>query len=222
MPRGNSKLAAMKSTDNMFDNMTRHHKATNQLWKTAKYAPMFTITKTGSAGKPYTKYTRLINSRAFQVVMSGACASVSNELRVDMAAMGLEFKPESKQRPWSTALTPGAAFMTEQWLSTIVQEIMYQSRIIRDGCGRHSRNNKEVTRLAIDAVRRSIFAGGQLAPAETAVLPMAVAKKAAKKSDGTAVDESMGEQAFDPEEAEASKVDDEDEAEGADEEEDEV
>lgn len=198
---------AQKNQISMAENFTRHRRTIDKLWSTARKAPMFNVTKRGSSGKEYTAYSRLINTPAYKVAVSGACAAVSAELQLDMQHLGMEYIPDSKMRPWAMSVSPGAAFMLEQFLSTIVQQIMYQSRIIRSGIGRHNRNHKEVTKLAIEEVRESIFAAASSVPSSTTALPMSIAKRAVI---GAAT--AKGEEEFEPNAAGDNEEDEEEEA----------
>jgi len=160
------------------ENMTRHRKAVDGLWKIAKKAPQFSCVKVGSTGKEYRQYSRLINANAYKVAVSGACAAVAGELQIDMKHLGMDFTEDSKVRPWSCALAPGAAFMLEQHMAAVVQQILYYNKTIRTGIKQHKRNHKNVTRLSIDEVRQAIFMPAMGVPCETTALPMSIARKA--------------------------------------------
>lgn len=183
---------AQTSTQEMMKNQARYRRATDGMWKIAKKAPQFTCVKAAESGREYNQYTRLINTNAYKIAMSGACAAVSGELEIDMKHLGMDYTPDSKTRPWSATLSPGAAFMLEQFLATVVQQIVYHNLSIRKGIKRHARNHKEVTKLAVDEVRRSIFTAASGVPDVVSALPMSVARKA-KKGEG----ESAGEKEFD-------------------------
>ena len=198
---------AQNSVKNMHENATRLRKSQDGLWKIAKKSPMFSVVKQGSSGKEYTQYSRLVNSQAYKVACSGACAAVAAELQIDMAHLGMDFTPDSKTRPWACQLSPGAAFMLEQFLATIVQQVVYQARTVRNGIKKHSRNHKEVIKLAIDEVRKSIFEPASGVPTSTTALPMSIARK---KKEGES--EAPGEK--EAESAPAADDDEEEEEEG--------
>lgn len=206
---------AQKSTMSMMDNQARYRKAVDGVWKIAKKSPMFSCIKKGSTGKEYTQYTRLINPNAYKVGVSGACAAVAGELEIDMKHLGMDFTGDSKTRPWACTVAPAAAFMLEQWLSTIVQQILTQNKTIREGLQHHKRNHKLVTQLSIDEVRQSIFFPAMGVPAYTTALPMSISKKGKKGEE-----ESAGEKEF--EAGAPAAEEDEDDAEEAEEGDDEA
>lgn len=180
-----------KSNVKMATNYARHSSVINKAWSSDKI-PMFQTTKISpTTGNTYVQRTRLINSKAYKIAVSGACAAVAGELEIDMKHLGIEFNPDSKTRPWAVGLSRGAAFMFEQFLATIVQQIVAQNKIIRSGIKKHARNHKEVTKLAIAEVRKSIFEAASGVPTSTTALPMMVARK---KKDGEV--EAVGEKEF--------------------------
>lgn len=201
---------AQKNQQNMNDNFSRHRRAIDRLWGMAKKAPMFNVKRKGSTGKEYTAYARLVNTPAYKVAVSGACAAVSAELQMDMKDLGMDYTPDSKLRPWAMSVSPGAAFMLEQFLSTIVQQVLYQGRIIRSGIGRHNRNHKEVTKLAIEEVRNSIFAAASSVPSSTTALPMSIAKRTVSGDKK----EAKGEEEFEPNAAGDNEEEEEEEEAG--------
>ena len=206
---------AQESTKTMMSNQARLRKAQDGLWKVAKTAPMFSVAMKGSTGREYKKYTRLINTSAYKVAMSGACASITAETQLDMGHLGMDYNPDSKLRPWAQSLSPGAAFMLEQFLATIVQQVVYQARTVRNGIKKHSRNHKEVIKLAIDEVRKSIFEPASGVPTSTTALPMSIARKK-KEGESEAPGEKEAESApaadDDEEEEEGDAAADDDEA----------
>ena len=203
---------AQKSKQIIMRNQHLHRRATDGIWKIAKTSPMFSVSKTGPSGREYKQYTRLINQNAYRVAMSGACAAVTGELQLDMKHLGMDYNADSKNRPFACTLAPGAAFMLEQFSAAVVQQIVYQNKIIRDGIKKHARNHKDVTKMAIDEVRKSIFGAASGVPSDTIVLPMSVARKSAPGDKN----ESKGEEEFVPGKAadndEDDAADDEDEA----------
>jgi hypothetical protein len=208
---------AQQSTRKMMDNQARLRKCQDGLWKVAKKAPMFSVAKKGSTGREYTQYTRLVNTNAYKVAMSGACASVAGETQLDMEHLGMDYKADSKTRPWACTLAPGAGFELEQHLATIVQQIVAQSKVVRDGIKKHSRNHKECVKLAIDEVRESIFHAASGVPTATIVIPNSISKKTSPGDKG----ESKGDEEFDNSKG-AEEAADEGAEDGAEDEEDEA
>jgi len=196
--------AAQKSIQSVYENQARARRVTDGLWRNAKKAPMFGIVKKTQSGRVMRKTQRLISSNAFKVLLSGACASVSASVEQDLDELGVDYTQDSKSRPFSMSLSGGAQLMLEQFLSAIISQIVYQTRTIRNGIGRHQRNNKELVRLAIESVRESVFDAANVAPMDAIALPMALARK---KRVGEA--EAPGEQEVDDAEADADEDDEE-------------
>lgn len=177
-PKPMPATAAQKSTQNVKRNLNDLYKVTDRMWAIAKDAPMFSVKKVNpKTGKESKKYTRLINTMAYQIAVSGACNAVSQDVKREMKSMGMTPEEESKTRPWTCALAPGAAFMLEQFLAAIVQQVMFQAKTIRTGIKKHSRNHKSLIKLAIDDVRESVFHAASGMPTSTTVLPISISRK---------------------------------------------
>jgi hypothetical protein len=202
-----------QSTINVSKNQQQVNRAVNGMWKIAKKAPMFCkTTKNPETKAETTRYTHLLNGLAYKVAVSGACASVSGMLEHDMDRFGMNINPDSKSLPWTCSMAPGAAFMLEQFLAGVVQQIAYNSTIIRKGLGKHSRNHRSITKLAIEEAKRAIFDPASSVPISTTVLPMILSRK--KKAGET---EAPGEKEAPDHSAEAEEENDEEGGEEGDE-----
>ena len=205
-----STTVAKQSTANVLKNQSQLNRAVNGMWKIARKAPMFSkTTKNPETKTTSTRYTHLLNSMAYKVAVSGACASVSGMLENEMKHLGVKVRPDSKNLPWTCALAPGAAFMLEQFLAAVVQQIIYNNRIIRKGLNKHSKNHRKVTKLAIEEMKRAIFEPASMVPISTTVLPMVLSRK--KKAGET---EAPGDKDAPDFAAEADEADEEGEGEG--------
>ena len=172
---------AKQSSVNVAKNQVQLNRAVNGMWRIAKKAPMFCkTTKDEKTKTETTKYTHLLNSLALKVAVSGACASVSGMLENDMEKYGMNINPDSKSLPWMCSMAPGAAFMLEQFLAAVVQQIIHSNKILRKGLGKHARNHRAVTKLAIQEVKRAIFDPASAVPISTTVLPMVLSRKSKK------------------------------------------
>lgn len=211
---------ARQSVLDNFENGALHRKAVDNLWRIAKTAPMFSKVSKRKDGSLVRRSARLINSNAYKVAVSGACAALVGETGIDMKHLGMDVKADSKTRPFSMSLAPGAAFMLEQFLSSIVLEIAHHSRTIRTGLGKHARNNKEIIKIAIAQVKESIFDAAAGVPVETVVLPFVLArrKRAGEEVAPGEVDADEMAAEEDDEEDEGGEDDKAEEEEGADDE----
>ena len=194
------------STQNVFKNNRDRDRAINGMWRSARTAPMFC--KDTENGKKM--YTRLINPNAYKIAVSGACAAASGELDSELASFGMNALPDSKNSPFTCSLSVGAAFQLEQFLASVVQEIIHKNKIIRTGIRKHSRNEKQMTKIAIQMVKEAIFDPANGVPSSTTVLPMMMVRK--KKNQKTSAGD---EEAKDPV-AEDEKEEDENEEDGED------
>jgi len=195
MPKLN---AAQKSTKNVLTNANRLRRAQNYVWKTAKTNHVFT--KTNENGK--TRYTRLIKPIAYKIAVSGACQTESALNEIEMKRLGVEVEPDSKQCPWTCSLAPGAVLPIEMFLASVVQQILLYNKVLKTSL-KKKRNDRHITKISIDEVKKAIFDPAAGVPTSTIVLPYALARK--KKAGET---EAPGER-----EAEDVKEADEDEEE---------
>ena len=173
-----SKTVAKTSAENVAKNNSQFTRAINSAWRMAPKASMYSMKVINKdSGKESIKYTHLINKNAYQIAVSGACAAASGALEGDMNMLGMQILPDSKSRPWSCAMSPAAAFMLEQHLASIAQQIVYNNRIIRSGLKKHTKNHRDVTKFSIEEVRRAIFQPATGVPSTTTVLPMILSRK---------------------------------------------
>lgn len=173
-----SKTVAKTSAENVAKNNSQFTRAVNGVWRMAPKASMYSLKVINKeTGKESIKYTHLINKNAYQIAVSGACAGASGALESDMNMLGMKVLPDSKSRPWSCAMSPAAAFMLEQHLASIAQQIVYNNRIIRKGLKKHTKNHRDVTKFSIEEVRRAIFQPATGVPSTTTVLPMILSRK---------------------------------------------
>jgi hypothetical protein len=205
MPKVNS---LQTSTQNVFKNNRDRDRAINGMWRAARTAPMFC--KEADNGKKM--YTRLINPNAYKIAVSGACAAASGELDSELASFGMNALSDSKNSPFTCSLSVGAAFQLEQFLASVVQEIVHKNKIIRTGIKKHSRNEKQMTKIAIQMVKESIFDPANGVPSSTTVLPMMMVRK--KKNQKTSAGE---EEAKDPVVEEEKEEDEDEDEDGEDE-----
>lgn len=168
---------ARQSVLDTFENGAFHRRAIDGMWRIAKNAPMFSKVSKHKDGRLVRRSARLINSNAYKVAVSGACAALVGEQAVDMRHLGMQYKEDSKTRPFCMSLSPGAAFMLEQFLSSVVMEIMSHSKSILNGIGHHTRNNKQTVKMGIQQVKESIFDAANGVPSETIVLPFVLARR---------------------------------------------
>jgi hypothetical protein len=191
--------AARQSTVNVVKNSSDLNKAVNGVWRIAKKAPMFSKTSVNEkTGVERTTYTRMLPTIAYKIAVSGACASVSGLQDAEMDKLGMNIYPDSKTLPWTCALSPGAAFMLDQFLGAVCKQIVFNARLIRSGVGKHSKNHKAVTKLAIEEVKRAVFDTASAVPISTIILPMGLARKKKKgeeeaPGDKEAVDDAVDE-----------------------------
>ena len=208
---------AQTSTQNVFKNQAQHNRAINGIWRDARNAPMFSKKVVSEkSGKESTRHMRLINTLAYKIAVSGACAGVSGVLESEMESLGMNVLDDNKNRPFSCSMAPGAAMLLEQFLASIVQQIIYNTKIMRNGLKKHSRINKTMTRISIGEVKKAIIDPASGIPLTTTVLPLVLSRK--KKEGET---EAPGDaEAVDPAAEDAEEAEDGDEAEGAEDAED--
>ena len=216
--------AARQSTINVVKNSGDLNKAVNGIWRIAKKAPMFSKTSSNpKTGVERTTYTRTLPTMAYKIAVSGACASVSGLQDAEMGKLGMNIYPDSKSLPWTCALSPGAAFMLDQFLGAVCKQIVFNARLIRSGVGKHAKNHKAVTKLAIEEVKRAVFDTASSVPISTIILPAGLARKKKKGEEEAPGDKEAVEAVEDEDEVDDDEEEEqnEDNKEGGEEEEEE-
>lgn len=176
--------AVTKSRDSVFTNIARLKRAQDASWRQLRNAPMSTITKTSPSGKEYTRRLRVISPMSYKIAASGACAALAAETKIELEKLGVAAESESKTRPWSATMSPGACAVMDNFMVRLVQLIATNAASIKAGVALHKRTNVDIIKLAIDEVRKLVFHAASPAPMVTTVIkPKAPKKKAEHAAD---------------------------------------
>lgn len=171
--------AAKVSQENVFKNFDRRARATNGIYKNWRSAAMYKKTiEDNETGKVRVRYGgNFISSHAFKVGMALASSAVIGDSKRCLKRLDIEPVNETKHRPWSASITPGAAFQLNQFFEALTHEVMTRAVAIRDTVGFHSRNHKSVIELAIKDVKKHVIDPSSGMPASVTILPMKLARK---------------------------------------------
>ena len=197
-----SALAVMKGAKSL-------KKATNDTWKLAPKAPMFTRKSKSVAGtKKVVRTKRLIGGHAYKIAASGAANFVSEVLKREAKAMRTSIGEESKRVPWLPSVGKGAIALLEQFLCAYAQTATRHAVTVRVGLGSKDKKTGEVKplfkrlngkcmKLGYDEADAEIF--GSCMPAPREMLICKAPKKAASKKN----DKEHGDEAdYEPPQAE--------------------
>ena len=228
--------AERKSTDAFMDAAKKIKKATNEIWKGAPKAPMFTRKPNPKAkprihpktGQPmkivYTN--RLITGHAYNIASSGAAVAAMGIYKREVSHLRLKLDKgdepkdkwgESPNTPWLPRYSKGAKALLEQFLCAYGQEAFSNAVNLKDSLKTHKRVTAKMMAIGFERTHKSVFA--TLAPPCGAVCVAPYVKPAKSDKDGKKKDDDDDPEANPAEENEADDEEPEAEAAEADEQE---
>jgi len=165
-------------------------KSTNDTWKLAPKAPMFTRkTKSVAGKKKVVRTKRLIGGHAYKIAASGAANFVAAVLKREAGVLRAPIGEESKRVPWLPSVSKGAIALLEQFLCAYAQTATRHAVTVRQGLGGTDKTGKpkplfvrlngKCMKVGYDQADSEVF--GSCMPAPRQVLICKAPKKAVKK-----------------------------------------
>ena len=163
-------------------------KATNDTWKLAPKAPMFTRKSKNVEGKKKVVRTkRLIGGHTFKILASGGAAYAQSVLSREAKVFRVDIPCESKRSPLLPSVSPGAVAVLEQFVCAYAQQATRHAISVRQGLGHTGKDgvhlplfkrlNGKLMKLGYDQADAEIFSSSMPVPRTLIVCKPTIKKK---------------------------------------------